>query len=88
MFKLRVKLSKENDKLERSIILRKKQIFKLSVKLSNYIEFMENNDKAFGNEIIEIRRELVKCETYASLKNVYNLHVTLGKFNEDKENLH
>lgn len=77
MFKLSVKLSKENEKLERSIL-----------ELKDYINFKENSDKVLENEIVEIIRQSVKCETHVSWKNkVDNMHETLGKFTKGKENL-
>lgn len=51
-------------------------------------EFLKISNKVLGNEIDEIRRQLVKCETCISLKNYLdNLHETLGKFVKGKKNL-
>lgn len=80
MFKLNVKLNKENDKLEKNII-----------DLKDDSKFLENNNKILGKEISSIRREWLisnKCESYESLKNgVTNLHETLEKFTKDKNKL-
>lgn len=80
MFKLSVKLSKENGKLEISII-----VFK------GYIDFLENGNKIIGEEITAIINQylkLDKCEICVSLKiEVDDLYETLGKFTKGNEKL-
>lgn len=60
IIKIRVKLNKENEILEKNI-----------VDLKDYIKFSKNNNNTLGEEIASIRSETLrsnKCESYKSLK--------------------
>lgn len=80
MFKLNVKLTKDNDKLENHIIC-----------FEEFVEFFENSDKILGEEIVSIKSESLKsdqCKSCESLKNeVTNLYETLEKFTKFKDKL-
>lgn len=71
IFKLSIDLSKQNNKIEKSIKY-----------LEGYIEFLENSNKSFGEKIANIRNQYLKLdnrETCGLLKNeVTSLHKTLS----------
>lgn len=80
MFGLTIKLSKENEKLERNILASK-----------NHVNHLESDNNRLSNELDEFRRQSLKSskfETCDSLRNeIEILHETLSKFAKGKENL-
>lgn len=77
MYKLSFNISRDNERLGNSII-----------DFNQYVEFLKNSNKVFGEEIYSIRNEYLKpekCEEYKSLRiKVTCLYETLEKVTKGK----
>lgn len=74
LFKIKTKLIKEYDKIE-----------KRHLDIKDYIEFLENNNEMLRYEMTNFKNQANKCETCVSMKKeVKFFHETLSNFTKGK----